>query len=95
MKNEIPEAKLMPLLSGVNYSVEDEADRLLADGRRGTTKLADKTDYLSPEQLALRKSKEVLNHHGVPDSRLFSGMYRRAFNPEAGQRPVRLRSHDD
>lgn len=89
------EAKQMPLLSGVNYSVEDEADRLLAAGRRGTTRLADKTDYLSPEQLALRKSKEVLNHHGVPDGRLFSGMYRRAFNPDAGQRPVRLRSHDD
>lgn len=81
-------------MSGTNYAVEDEADRLLAAGRRSSESV-DKTDYLSPEQLALRKSKEVLNHHGVPDGRLFTGMYRRAFNPESGQRPVRLRSHDD
>ena len=90
-----PKPKPMPLLSGTNYAIEDEADRLLAEGRRGTTRYSEKTDYLSPEQLAFRKSKEVLNHHGVPDSRLFCGMYRRAYNPEAGQRPRHLRSHDE
>lgn len=94
-EEENTEPKTLPLLSGTNYAIEDEADRLLAAGRRGTTRYSDKTDYLSPEQLAFRKSKEVMNHHGVPDSRLFSGMYRRVYNPDAGQRPRHLRSHDE
>lgn len=54
-----------------------------------------KTDYLSKEQLALRQSKEVMNHHGVSDASLFAGMYRRAYNPLAGQRPKGRRSSDD
>lgn len=85
----------MPLYSGIHYAVEDEADRILAAGRRAAEAPV-KNDYLSPEQLAFRKSREVMNINGIPDGRLFSGMYRRAYNPEAGQRPPRnLRWHDD
>jgi hypothetical protein len=94
-KKNTADQKPLPLISGTNYAIEDEADRILAAGRRGTTRYSEKTEYLSPEQLAFRKSKEVMNHHGVPDSRLFCGMYRRAYNPEAGQRPRNLRNHDE
>jgi hypothetical protein len=80
---------------GTDYKLEEEADRWLAESRRGVTSMSAKTDYLSKEQLALRQSKEVMNHHGVSDSALFSGMYRRAFNPHYGQRPKGRRNSDD
>ncbi len=76
--------KKMSLRNGVDWKLEEDADRLLADGRRNDP--VSKTDYLSKEQLALRRSKEVLNGNGVPDASLFSGMYRRCFNPLFGQR---------
>jgi hypothetical protein len=85
----------MSLRSGVDYRLEEDADRWLAESRRGVTSMSAKTDYLSKEQLALRQSKEVMNHHGVSDASLFSGMYRRAYNPQAGQRPKGRRSSDD
>jgi hypothetical protein len=87
--------RTLSLRSGVDYHLEEDADRWLAESRRGVTSMSAKTDYLSKEQLALRQSKEVMNHHGVSDSALFSGMYRRAFNPQAGQRPKGRRSSDD
>lgn len=43
----------------------------------------------------LRQSKEVLNMHGVPDGRLMRGMYHRAYNSEAGNRPTGNRQGDD
>ena len=85
-------SRKLVLKNGVDYRLEDDADRLLAEGRRGVTSMSAKTDYLSREQLALRRSKEVLNCRGVPDVSLFSGMYRRAHNPLAGQRPTRQNS---
>ena len=85
----------LSLRSGTDYKLEEEADRWLAESRRGVTSMSAKTDYLSREQLALRQSKEVMNHHGVSDASLFSGMYRRAFNPLAGQRPRGRRTSDD
>ena len=87
--------KILSLRSGVDYRLEEDADRWLAEGRRGVTSMSAKTDYLSKEQLALRQSKEVMNQFGVSDSALFSGMYRRAFNPLAGRRPKSLRSSED
>lgn len=89
------EKKEMPLVCGSNYQLEDEADRILAESRRGAPRTG-KSDYLSPEQLAFRRSKEIMNQNGVPDARLYSGMYRRVYNPDAGQRPPKhLRSHDE
>lgn len=87
--------QMMSLKSGIDYRLEEDADRWLAESRRGVTSMSAKTDYLSKEQLALRQSKEVLNHHGMADSSLFSGMYRRAFNPLSGQRPKGRRNSDD
>jgi len=85
----------LSLRSGVNWHLEEDADRWLAESRRGVTSMSAKTDYLSKEQLALRQSKEVMNHHGVSDASLFSGMYRRAYNPLTGQRPKGRRSSDE
>lgn len=85
----------LSLKMGTDYKLEEEADSWLAESRRGVTSMSAKTDYLSKEQLALRQSKEVMNHHGMADSALFSGMYRRAFNPHAGQRPKGRRNSDD
>lgn len=87
--------KPLRLKSGTDFQLEDDADKLLAEGRRGLTSIQDKTDYLSREQLALRRSKETYNMHGVPDASLYSGMYRRSFNPLAGRRPKGLKTSDD
>lgn len=87
--------KPMSLKMGTDYKLEEDADRWLAESRRGVTSMSAKTDYLSKEQLALRQSKEVLNHHGIADAALFSGMYRRVFNPLSGQRPKSKRNSDD
>lgn len=87
--------RVLSLRSGVDYKLEEEADRMLAESRRGVTSMSAKTDYLSKEQLALRQSKEVLNRQGAPDASFMSGMYRRAFNPLYGQRPKGKQTSDD
>ena len=71
----------LALISGVDYIVEEQANKWLARGREGVTKLEDKRDYLTPDQLQLRASKEVLNINGIPDEALFRGLFRRAHNP--------------
>lgn len=87
--------KILSLKSGTNYSVEEQADRLLATGREGITALSDKRDYLTADQLALRASKEILNSQGVPDASLVSGLFRRAYNPLAGARPRGYHHHQE
>lgn len=82
--------------SGVDYRLEAEANRLLANGRREqpSRRIRDRTDYLSPGQLARRQSREVLNRNGVADSRIMRGMFKRAYNPALGKKPVGLRSRE-
>lgn len=84
--------QLIRLRSGIDFGLEEEADRLLADGRRGLTRLEDKKDYLTRDQMNLRMSREVLNHHGVPDASLIRGMFRRSYNPGSQDRPRRNRT---
>lgn len=79
---------------GVNYDLEERANALLREGRRGVTALSEKKDYFTEEQLMLRQSREVLNLNGVPDEAIFSGMYRRAYNPLSGKRPTRADCDD-
>lgn len=86
--------RLLSLKSGVDYSLEEEADRWLAKSREGVTALSEKRDYLTRDQLALRASREVLNQNGFSDEALMSGMFRRCFNPLFGHRPGR-HLHDD
>jgi hypothetical protein len=66
----------------------------LADSRRGVTKLSEKKDILTNEQLNLRRSREVYNHVGTPEPHIVSGLYRRAYNPRAHDRPTKLRSSE-
>jgi hypothetical protein len=92
----LPPPCVLSLRSGESHAVEDDAEKRLADGRRTTSQTMDeRTYYLSREQVALRQSKEVLNMHGVPDGRLMQGLYRRAYNPEAGNRPHGMRQGDE
>jgi hypothetical protein len=81
---------LLRLRDGVDYFTEEQADDYLKENRGTTTR-----DWLTKEQLALRIAKEVLNENGVPDSRLMSGMYKRVYNPNAGQRPSKGRRSND
>lgn len=86
----------MGLRSGIDYGLEAEANEWLRKSREGVTKLSEKKDYLTEEQLALRWDREVPNGHGFPEAAICSGLYRRAYNPLAGKRPSRsARSADD
>lgn len=76
-----------PLRSGVNYTLEEQADAILAEGRRGITKHSEMKDYLSPSQLERRLAREVYNGYGVADSRLVSGMFKRVYAPPRRQGP--------
>jgi hypothetical protein len=80
------------LRSGDQNSIEEEAGKILARDRRqfGVG------DYLSEEQMTLRLRKEVYSTNGMPDSSLVSGLYKRCYNPEFGNRPNKNpRSSDD
>lgn len=83
------------LRNGIHPVVEAEANEWLRRSREGVTKLSEKKDFLTEEQLALRGDREIPNGHGYPEEHLFSGMYKRAYNPLAGKRPSRARAHDD
>lgn len=84
----------MRLVSGTNFVLEAEANELLRQGREGVTKLSEKKDYLTEEQLALRWEKEVPNGHGFPEAHLVRGLFRRSYNPLAGKRPSRHHNND-
>jgi hypothetical protein len=93
-REEEMKAKILPLRSGDKNQIEEDAERMLAKGRRQEDD-ADKTEYLSREQYILRKNREVYSTTGVPDSSLISGLYKRAYNPEFGNRPNRVKGGDD
>lgn len=93
-REEGQQCKILSLRSGDRNATEEDAERLLATGRR--KQVCDPADvYLSREQMILRRSKEVYNMHGTPDASLVRGIYRRAYNPLAGQRPTGSRNNDD
>lgn len=75
------------LKSGEDRSLEEEAARYLAKSREGVTALSDKRDYLTHDQWVLRSQREIPNGRGVADESLYTGLFRRAYNPLAGQRP--------
>lgn len=69
--------------SGSDWEIEMLADQILADGRRGVMKHSELRDYLSPSQLDLRRSREIMPTQGYPEAHIFSGLYRRAYNPDS------------
>lgn len=92
MAEEDKSPRIMPLRSGVDYELEEQADAWLAKEKLS----AENRDYLSADQLKLRAEREISNSLGVADASLMAGMYRRAHNPLAGTRPgKRGHSHDD
>lgn len=91
----VTDPSILPLRSGVDFSVEDDTERLLADDRRRLREQEQEVDYLTADQLLLRRSRELIGPYGAPDRALSRGMYRRAFNPAMGQRPVNLRQGDE
>ena len=85
---------LNDLYAGVNSELEEQANAILREGRRGITALSEKKDYLTEEQLNLRQAREVLNSNGFPDPSIRQGLYRRAYSPMANNRPGRRPSDD-
>lgn len=77
---------------GVDHELEEQADKLLAESRRGITKHSQMKDFLSPSQLERREAREIGNRNGFPESYLFHGMAKRAYVPgrEKGPRDLRL-----
>ena len=71
-----------PTRSGVDKHIEGLADYMLAKERRGVTKHSEMKDYFSIGQMDLRRSREVYPTQGFPEANLFSGLYRRAYNPK-------------
>lgn len=92
-------AKPFHLRSGDKNPIEEDAEKLLAAGRRkalaADPESVEKNDYLSREQLTLRRNKEVYSTTGAPDASLVRGLYKRSYNPEFGNRPGRARGGDD
>lgn len=82
------------LKSGEDHALEEVAAAWLAKSREGVTALCDKRDYLTKDQLQLRWQKEVLNSQGVAEESLSPGLFRRTYNPLAGQRPRRFNSEE-
>lgn len=81
--------------AGVNFDLEKQANEWLRKSREGVTALSEKKDFLTEEQMALRLQREIYNVNGFPDPHIRSGYYRRAYNPNTGQRPVgRLNSEE-
>ena len=81
-------ARPLRLRSGEDYMAEKIAAEWLAKSRVGVTALSDKRDYFTQDQLTLRAQREVLTSVGVPDEHLYSGLFKRAFNPLSGHRPT-------
>ena len=81
--------------SGVDWDLETQADELLRQSRVGITKVSDKQDFLTNDQLERRRCREVYNRNGIPDAHLYSGLYRRAWNPHAGTRPTKSSQYQE
>lgn len=73
---------------GTDWDLEEEADRILADYRREHPIISEE-EYLvlSKGQMDRRAQKEILNKQSFPEAHLYSGLYRRAYNPNIGKRP--------
>jgi hypothetical protein len=90
----------LPLRHGVDFKVELEADRMLADARKGTTRHSDikEQGYFSAMQLYNRRRKEF--SVGLsPDRSIISGQSSRVYvpDPDGGPRDLSYEneSHDD
>jgi hypothetical protein len=77
------------IYTGVNPTLEAEADRLLRESLRGVTKHSDKSDILTAWKEADRYKREVYVQGGVPDAATRKGVFHRVLNttkPELNSR---------
>ena len=80
------------LKSGIDWELEEQADRLLADQRRSTTtKHTEMRDYLSVGQLERRMAREIYTSTGFPEESLYRGITKRAYYPPRDGAPRDLR----
>ena len=79
---------LVNKMYGTDWDLEEEADRILADYRRENPIISEE-EYLvlSKGQMDRRSQKEILNKHSYPEAHLYSGLYKRVYNPNFGKRP--------
>lgn len=84
----------MRLKNGVDFALEEEADRLLAENRKSISVISEKRDYLTKDQLQLRAQREITNQTGVCDESIVRGLFRKAYNPNFGKRPDGRASDD-
>lgn len=73
----------MRMKSGVCWSLEEEADRLIRESLANVTAHSAKRDILTPWKEKDRRRREVYNHKGVADASLRRGMFSRVANLEA------------
>lgn len=87
----------LPLRHGVNFELELQADRMLADARKGTTRHADikEQGYFSAMQLYNRRRKEYCVGLS-PDPSIISGQSSRIYVPDQDGAPRDLSyEHED
>lgn len=73
---------IAPLRHGVAPHLEAEADRLIKESLKGTTRFSDKDDILTPWKERMRHEREVFNSTGVADPAVRRGMYHRVKNTQ-------------
>lgn len=81
-------AGALPLRHGVFFDLELQADRMLADARKGTTRHSDikEQGYFSAMQLYNRRRKEFCVGLS-PDSSIISGQSSRVYVPDPDRGP--------
>ena len=79
---------LVNKMYGTDWDLEEEADRILADYRREHPVISEE-EYLvlSKGQMDRRSHREILNKQSYPEAHLYSGLYKRVYNPQIGKRP--------
>lgn len=86
----------LPLRHGVNFELELQADRMLADARKGTTRHSDikEQGYFSAMQLYNRRRKEYCVGLS-PDPSIISGQSSRVYVPDPDRGPRDLSDEYD
>lgn len=81
---------------GVDPFLEEQGDRILAEDRKRRGVEAKNEDgYLTPGQLESRRYREVYNKNGFPESHLYSGLFRRVYNPMINKRSTKPVTDDE
>ena len=86
---------VLSLRCGIDIELEDQADAILREYRKGITALSEMQDFLSRDQYGRRLSYEVYSVTGSLYDSFKPGLFIRAHNPLLGKRPKRPEHPDD